>query len=180
MDGETIPVAARISVPRTPAERAAVEELFLAHEQRLGRYLAQMVREPALAEDLLQDTFVEALKSHEALQAADASAAWLFGIARNRALGALRKRRRYHAALARLRPRQYDSTDGEVVAALDLLERALAPEDRSLVLLRYLHGFDALELADMTASTPAAIRQRLSRARRRLLEAAGHNNRRRR
>jgi RNA polymerase sigma factor (sigma-70 family) len=52
------------------------------------------------------------------------------------------------------------------------MERTLSAEDRALILLRYLHEFDASELAAMTGLSSQAIRQRLARARKRLLTAA--------
>ncbi len=61
-------------------------------------------------------------------------------------------------------------TDSTLIVR-DLLARTLSPEDRSLIVLRYLHDFDANELAAMTDMTPDAVRQRLSRARRKLLDA---------
>ena len=61
--------------------------------------------------------------------------------------------------------------DAEVVAVHDLLARTLSPDDRALVLLRYLHDFEVSELAAMTGLTPEAVRQRLSRARARLRAA---------
>jgi RNA polymerase sigma factor (sigma-70 family) len=61
--------------------------------------------------------------------------------------------------------------DEAIVALLDLLERELAPELRALVLLRYVHGFQAAELAEMTGLSPDAVRQRLARGRTRLLAA---------
>ena len=139
-------------------------------ERRIGRYLAQMVRDRALAEDLLQDTFHDALRSRTQLAAVRNPEAWLFGIARHRALQALRRRRRFEAALNRLalrRPAQPETA--EIIAVRDLLERTLEPEDRALLLLRYLHDFNANELAEMTGLSAEAIRQRLSRARHRLV-----------
>jgi RNA polymerase sigma factor (sigma-70 family) len=65
--------------------------------------------------------------------------------------------------------------DEEIVAVRDLLARHLSPEDRALVLLRYLHDFDSRELAEMTGLTSEAIRQRLSRARARLVAAQVHD-----
>ena len=153
-----------------------VEQLFLACEPRLGKFLRQMVRDPALAEDLLQDVFHDAYRGREDLVRADNPTAWLYAIARNHALNALRRRRRARHAvemLARLRSAAPDRDDQEIMAVRDLLERHLSAEDRTLVLLRYLHGFDAIELAEMSGRSPAAVRQRLSRARRSLLEASG-------
>ncbi len=156
-----------------PVESPSVEGLFRAHAPELGRYLVAMVRDRALAEDLLQDTFQDALRSQEQLPRIENPRAWLYGIARHRALRALRGGRRLQRALLRLGPRERSGEgDEEVVALLDLLARELSPELRALVLLRHLHGFQAVELAEMTGLSPEAVRQRLSRAGARLLAAA--------
>lgn len=134
----------------------------------------QMVRERGLAEDLLQDTFHDAFRARAALTDHPDPEAWLFALARNRALAALRRRRRSVAAITRLSyrlPGRHDDAQ-EIVALHDLLERTLDPEERALLLLRYLHGFDATELAAMHDSTPEAMRQRLSRLRRRVIAAS--------
>ena len=52
------------SMTATTASKAPawVGSVFAANERRLGQFLVQMVRDRALAEDLLQDTFVAALQ----------------------------------------------------------------------------------------------------------------------
>jgi RNA polymerase sigma factor (sigma-70 family) len=97
--------------------------------------------------------------------------AWLYGIARHRALGALRRARRLQRAVVRLAGLREAAEEGDeaIVALLDLLERELSPELRALVLLRYVHGFHAAELAEMTGLSPDVVRQRLSRGRARLI-----------
>jgi RNA polymerase sigma-70 factor (ECF subfamily) len=173
-DDAVQPVGGPKAASALPAE--AVESLFHACEVRLGRFLAQMVGDRALAEDLLQDSFTEAFRCRDQLGEIENPEAWLFGIARNRALAALRRRRRFRAAFERLVPRSEPSErdDLELLALRDLLERTLAPDDRALLILRYLHGFDAVELAAMTGRTPEAVRQRLARAKARVIRAAGH------
>jgi RNA polymerase sigma-70 factor (ECF subfamily) len=183
MDGENV---ARRSGMRPDAAKAwaddqalrkTVEELFGACQRRVGRYLAQMVDDRALAEDLLQDSFHDALRSRAQLPGVRNPEAWLYGIARNRALQALRRRRRFARVLYRLGERSTATGyDEEIVAVRDLLARHLSREDRALVLLRYLHDFDSSELAEMTGLTSDAVRQRLSRARARLLAAQLHDN----
>ena len=165
------------AAPARPRDEAAerVGELFAVLERRIGRYLAQMVGDRALAEDLLQDTFHDALRARGQLDEVRSAEAWLYGIARHRALASLRRRRRFHRALARLERGYRWSLEEEpdVLAVRELLERCVRPEERALLVLRYLHGFDAPELAEMTGRTPEAVRQQLSRARRKLLAAAG-------
>jgi RNA polymerase sigma-70 factor (ECF subfamily) len=153
---------------------AAIEGLFLQCERRIGKFLVQMVRDRSLAEDLLQDTFHDAFRSRSQLFAASNPEAWLFATARNRALSALRRQRRSLLALARLPRAREQSERGaqEVVALHDLLERHLDPDERALLFLRYLHGFDAAELAEIVGISPEAVRQRLSRSRRKLIAAS--------
>jgi RNA polymerase sigma-70 factor (ECF subfamily) len=157
-------------VPEAPGLPPSVEALFRAHAPELGRYLVAMVRDRSLAEDLLQDTFCDALRAQEQLPRIDNERAWLYGIARNRALRALRGGRRLQRALGRLAGSREPvrEADEELFALLDLLERELSPELRALVLLRYVHGFQAVELAEMTGLSPDAVRQRLARGRARL------------
>jgi RNA polymerase sigma-70 factor (ECF subfamily) len=138
-------------------------------------FLAQLVRDRDLAQDLLQDTLLAAYTSRDQLGGVSNQEAWLFAIARNRALSANRRRRRGLRAVDRLRlaRREEASDPAEAAATRDLLERYLDPNDRALLILRYLHGFDSQELSEVFRMTPEAIRQRLSRLRHRLRLAAG-------
>lgn len=170
------PLPVRIRATGRQIEDAgAVElrEVFARCELRLGRYLAQMVKDRGTAEDLLQDTFHDAFKARDRLRKVENPEAWLFGIAHNRALNSLRKRRRFLTAVSRLTALARTSTeqDHEVVALRDLLERHLTPEDRALLLLHHLHGFSTAELATISARSPEAVRQRLSRARTKVVAA---------
>lgn len=164
--------------PPSSVSGDVVEALFHACEVRLGRFLAQMVGNRTLAEDLLQDSFYEAFRCRDQLGEVESPEAWLFGIARNRALAALRRRRRLRAALDRLiqRPEPSERDDLELLALRDLLERTLEPDDRALLILRYVHGFEATELAAMTGRSPEAVRQRLLRARARVVRASGRQS----
>lgn len=162
---------------RAAADAAVtIETAFLRCERRLGAFLVQMVGDRALAEDLLQDTFHDACRTARRTRGAEIenTDAWLFGIARNRALNALRRRRRFAATVDRLRQRPPEpvTEDTELVALRDLVERHLSPDERALLILRYVHEFNASELAAMTGQTAEAIRKRLSRARARIIEVA--------
>jgi DNA-directed RNA polymerase specialized sigma24 family protein len=68
-------------------------------------------------------------------------------------------------ALGRLGARPQEQPESaEVSDVMNTLERLLSPDDRSLVVLRYVHDFDATQLAALTGRSPAAIRKRLERA----------------
>jgi RNA polymerase sigma-70 factor (ECF subfamily) len=152
-------------------DQVRLEALFASSERRLGLFLRHMVRDPELADDLLQQTFVTALQTWPQLADVDNPEAWLFRVARNHALQALRRRRRWLRAVQRFATgitEQPNTDDAEALALRDLLIRELSPDDRSLVLLRYVHGYSGQELADVLGVSAAAVRQRLSRATRHL------------
>jgi RNA polymerase sigma factor (sigma-70 family) len=165
-----------MSAKPDPAEAdAAFDRLVEEHGRRVGLFLVQLVRDRELAEDLLQETLLAAFKDRRQLEAIVNQQAWLFAIARNRALDANRRGHRRRRALERLLlvRREPAADPAEAAAVRDLLERHLDANDRALLILRYLHGFDAQELSEVFRMTPEAIRQRLSRLRRRLRLAAG-------
>jgi RNA polymerase sigma factor (sigma-70 family) len=156
---------------------AELEELFRSHEPRLGQFLAQVVRDRSLAEDLTQETFLTAVRQRQQLASIQNPEAWLFRIARNRALHALRTRRRCQNALQRLACERRDSRPaqgadpGDAVAVRDHLARHLKPDERALLILRYVHGFQSNELGEIVERSPEAVRQALSRARRKLTKS---------
>jgi RNA polymerase sigma-70 factor, ECF subfamily len=160
---------------RGPAGDDGFEELVERLSGRLALFLAQLVRDRELARDLLQDTLLAAYTSREQLDGVANREAWLFGIARNRALNANRRDRRARRALDRLGQLRRDpiADPADAAATRDLLERYLDANDRALLILRYLHGFDSQELGEVFRMSPEAIRQHLSRLRHRLRVAAG-------
>jgi RNA polymerase sigma-70 factor (ECF subfamily) len=144
-------------------------------ERPLGRFLAQMIPDRALAEDVLQETFCVAWRQRDRIPREGVHRrGWLYAVARNTALQALRKQRRGRRALDALAsaPSGTDPMVGEALEMRDLLARTLGPADRSLFLLRYAHQFSAAELAAMTGLRPATVRKRLERAAAALRSAA--------
>ena len=161
---------------RTDHEHS-VEAQFRLHQPALRRFLYSMVRDRALADDLLQDTFVEALRHPDRLTVADDPRAWLFAVARSRALNAHRSTTRLRVAVERFASRREQRDEpvhhtSEEEAALALLD-GLDPATRALAILRWLHGFEAAELAEICGRNPAAVRKQLERARTKLVARLG-------
>jgi RNA polymerase sigma-70 factor, ECF subfamily len=160
------------SVVNAPSETSEneIEALFRRYEAPLGRFLAQVIGDRSQADDLIQETFLAAVREHHLLPSIENPEAWLFAIARNRALHALRTRRRAWNALRRLarERRKHEPDPEDAVAVRDYLARHLKPEERILLVLRYVHGYQSPELAEIVGRSPEAIRQELSRVTRRL------------
>jgi RNA polymerase sigma-70 factor (ECF subfamily) len=157
----------------------AFSTLVERHGPPLFRYLLRMVGNRALAEDLVQDTFATAYAHRGEFREPGSVRAWLFAIARNRALNALRDGQRVAAdsasvarELARL-PVSAANPEGEVLrlelrAEILAALRQLPPARRDVVVLRDLEGLSYAEIAAITDSTEGAVRVQVHRARRQL------------
>jgi RNA polymerase sigma factor (sigma-70 family) len=151
----------------------SVAALFARHEAEVGRFLVQFCGDRELAADLLQDTFLAVIASEHSLGRVENLRAFIYGIARLKALQSRRAWRRMMRACERLASRPVSTAPEplDVIYVRDLLARTLTPDDRALVLLSELHGFTSAELAASSGLTAPAVRKRLSRARARLRQA---------
>lgn len=159
------------------AAYAFVETLFARHHGEIYAFLVRMLRDPELAADLTQDTFVKAYRAYDALEAPGNARAWLYQIANRVALDELRRRR-----LVRLLPFTGQSRGSAPSAehlAMDArlsgeLQRALEriPErQRAALVLAELHELTGLELAAALGVSHDAARALLTRARESLRQA---------
>jgi RNA polymerase sigma factor (sigma-70 family) len=144
--------------------------LWEAHGQRIYRYLLRLTGERETAEDLTQETFLQAIRDlrRQAVPPVSESA-WLFRIATNRATDLFRRRRRI-AWLPFLADRHGGSTGdaAERVAEQDLVLQALRrlpPDTAAMLLLKDGEGFTTPEIAEMLGQNYEAVRKRLARAR---------------
>ncbi|MGH9774157.1 MAG: RNA polymerase sigma factor [Candidatus Acidiferrales bacterium] len=71
----------------------ALGAIFARYQNRLYRYLLRLVREPAEAEDLFQQTWLRVAERIRQYDARRSFEAWLFAVARNLAIDSLRRRR---------------------------------------------------------------------------------------
>ncbi|HYF77734.1 MAG TPA: RNA polymerase sigma factor [Symbiobacteriaceae bacterium] len=144
--------------------------LWEAHGQRIYRYLLRLTGERETAEDLTQETFLQAIRDLRRQVVPPVSeSAWLFRIATNRATDLFRRRRRI-SWLPFLADRHGGSTGdtAERVAEQDLVLQALRrlpPDTAAMLLLKDGEGFTTPEIADMLGQNYEAVRKRLARAR---------------
>lgn len=77
-------------------DESALAVLYRRWAARLLRYLERIVKEPAVAEELLQDTFIRVLDARERYAPEARFSTWLFHIARNLACNELARSRSRH------------------------------------------------------------------------------------
>ena len=157
-------------------EGAAVEELHDRYASLAFSLANRIVRDPLLAEEVVQDVFLQAWRDAELYDHDRGSVrAWLLVITRARALDRLRSLRARDARLALFRHsdgwRSYVSADqpldsiersqqGEVGAVLAIL----APEDQRLMALAFGEGLSHAEIADRLREPLGTVKTRLRRA----------------
>lgn len=151
------------------------------HRAALFHFARRLTGDDAAAEDVLQDTLVSALRHADQHRGEGSVRAWLFGIARRRAWDQRRRDRLEPTSDASLEVLGRAAGWGAEPAGPEArvgdreqLERALAalgPEDREVLLLRDVLGFDGEEAAQALGLGLAALKSRLHRARLRFAAA---------
>ncbi|BCJ39398.1 RNA polymerase sigma factor [Actinoplanes ianthinogenes] len=129
------------------------------------------------AEDVVQETYLRAWKSFGGFEGRSSVRVWLYRIATNVCLTAIRQRGR--RAVVEPIPDEIVTPEAAdpatVVAGRESLRLALIvglqclpPRQRAVLILREVLGFPAGEVADMLDTTVAAVKSSLQRARARL------------
>jgi RNA polymerase sigma factor (sigma-70 family) len=153
------------------------ELAYRAHAARLHAFLFRLSGRRDVADDLLQQTFVRLAERGPDLRPDSDLRAWLFTVARN----AHTSLRRSAPMLAEEPLESLASPPPDVEGRLLLgdVESALARlrvEDRELLLLVGVEGLEPFAVAGMLGLTQVALRQRLARARSRLLAELGRES----
>jgi RNA polymerase sigma-70 factor (ECF subfamily) len=152
--------------------------LYRAHGPDLLRYLRRRRCAGAggsSAEDLLQETFVQALRRSDAFAGARSPRAWLFGIARHVALTAARRTGPMQAldAVAISAGREPATDEDPRLDAVRSAISGLPDILREAIELRLREGLSYEEIADVLGIPVGTVRSRLHHALRRLREAVG-------
>jgi RNA polymerase sigma-70 factor, ECF subfamily len=142
----------------------------------LRRVARRWHREPADAEDLVQDTIVQALANAHQWQPGTDLRGWLYTIMRNRFYAGVTRSNRSTSALeqiarANLRPATESCELRLVLRDLLAALRRLPSNQRSAVLLIGVEGKSYGEAAETMGTSVGAVRSHLARGRERLRTA---------
>lgn len=162
-------------------EADAFDEVHTAFNVRLFTFLLRLSRRRDLAEDLLEETWLRLVQHARRLHGDTRLAPWLFTVARNLYVSYTRSRALEESMTSGamgLWPCGVASASPFDEAAASELERtieraltAMPAASREVLLLVGVAGLDQADAADICGITPAALRQRLHRARALLSEA---------
>ncbi len=152
-------------------ETAAYELFYDRHAQVVYSLLVRIVRERPIADELLQETFLQVWRNAEHYRGSGAAAAWLLRIARNRALDELRRQKaRPQRAQVELSQAEFgqplDRSGPDLQGHLDQrqVQQALAtlPEDqRTCLELGYFDGLTQREIAEQLNLPTGTVKSRM-------------------
>jgi RNA polymerase sigma-70 factor (ECF subfamily) len=153
-------------------DRAALEELYLIHFDRIYSYLHMSVGSRHDAEDLTTQTFVKMLESIGRFRWQSVPfSAWLFRIAHNLAMDHFRARRRWQPEedMPERDSGEEASAEEQALASigdtglLQLIGR-LSPEQRQVLTLKFVFRFSNGEAAAILGKTEGAVKSLQHRA----------------
>jgi RNA polymerase sigma-70 factor (ECF subfamily) len=164
---EAISAEAAAIVAAGTGDEAAFARIVASHHDDMRRLCVFVTRDMALADDAVQNAWSTAWRKLGTLRDPASLKPWLMRLAANEAKRLMKQRGRRSAVEGiAARPAVTAGIDPatgierlDVLAALERFE----PEDRALIALRYVFGFDATAIAAASGSTPDAVRQRLKR-----------------
>jgi RNA polymerase sigma-70 factor (ECF subfamily) len=153
-------------------DRAALEELYLIHFDRIYSYLHVSVGNKHDAEDLTTQTFLKMLESIGRFRWQSAPfSAWLFRIAHNLAMDHFRSRRRWQPEAEVPEPIDSEEPSAELEAMQsigresmrELIEK-LSPEQQQVLTLKFVFNFPNGDVAKILDKSEGAIKSLQHRA----------------
>ncbi len=161
-----------------PAQPLDLERAFVEHRSELLGYARLRLRDPEMAQEALQETFVRALRSRLAFQPSRGNVrGWIFGIERRVVADLARAAAQAAPAVAAADPAQGDGPEAWAQAQdVERGLRRLSGEHLQVILEIYYRGTAPSELAARLGLPPGTVRSRLYYALRHLrqiLEEAG-------
>lgn len=166
-------------------DRAEFAQLIDTYSSSIYRLGLKMLGNPQDAEDVLQNTFMNALLHLSSFEGRSSIATWLYRIAANEALMLIRKKKPTFSLegsddadgqedIERIRPRQFadwsalpeeELLSGEGKTVLDAGIESLPESLRIVFILRDVEGLSIKETADALSLTETNVKTRLVRAR---------------
>lgn len=151
------------------------EAVYLEYFREIRRYLLGLSKDPALAEELTQETFFKALRSLRQFREGTDLRAWLYAIARNAYRSHLRKRRETAELPMDLPERGGVSLtdaleDREQAAAIHRCLHAMEEPYKEVFHLRVFGELPFRDIAGLFGKTESWARVTFYRAKRKIIQ----------
>jgi RNA polymerase sigma-70 factor (ECF subfamily) len=169
-------------------DKKALTELVKEYEQTIYNFAFKICRDPAKAENIMQETFFSMIKSLHQFDGKSKLSTWLYRIIANHCLMEVRKKKNRFVSLENDDDMVEDKyvTDwstlpyksienNELKKILDEAIKKLSPDYRIVFLLRDVEGLSTEETGKITELSVPAVKSRLHRARAFLTRHLNHD-----
>jgi len=152
----------------------AFESLYRCYYRRLTRFLEQVTRRRHVVDDVLDDTMMVVWLKAGSFNGSSRVSTWIFAIAYNKAMKALRQLGEpVHALPDNDAPGWTESPESELMKrqatlGVERLLARLSPEQRAVIELTYYYGYAYREIADIVGCPVDTVKTRMFHARRKL------------
>ena len=147
-------------------DETAFARIVAAYHDEMVRVCQVITRDADATNDAVQEAWAIAWRELPRLREPQRLRSWLIAIAANEARQALRRQRRQMVTeLPAEGPRDEEEGSRVWSGRIDLHNALahLSVDDRELLALRYVAGFDSAELSQLTGLSPSGTRARLQR-----------------
>jgi len=159
-----------IPLPLKEKQKMSVEEVFSVYGNMLYRTAYVMLRNRQDSEDVVQDTLIKYMEHRKGFQDGSHRKAWLLRVCINLCRNKLLFQSRHpQIELKELELIYQKEEDLYLMEALMELPKSL----KEVLLLHYVEGYLAKEIAEMLRLSEPAVKKRLERGRKKLKEAYG-------
>jgi RNA polymerase sigma-70 factor (ECF subfamily) len=146
----------------------AFEDLVRAYQADVWRFAYHFTRDRSMADDVTQDAFLRAFRFLKSFRGDSKFTSWLFRIARNCAMDALRQRT---GLAAKEPPPPLGPPDPQARLEIETALAAVSAEHREPFLLIEVFGLSYQEAADVLNVRVGTVKSRMHRARRAMMAA---------
>jgi RNA polymerase sigma-70 factor (ECF subfamily) len=176
-------------------DTAALEILYDRHAATVFNLISRIVRDPAVADELLQETFWQLWKQADRFRQDGSAAAWIYRIARNKSLDQLRRQKVRPQPVQTANETEEEALWSQVpsddIGVEPLAERRHADEhvhqalteipdeQRQCLELAYFEGMSQRQIAEHTATPLGTVKTRIKigmEKLERILQARGYRS----
>jgi RNA polymerase sigma-70 factor (ECF subfamily) len=166
-------------------DRPSLQALYSRHKVRVFRYVLRLIGDAATAEDITSEVFLEVWRQADTFKAKSRVSTWILGVARYKALSALRRRPKEPVDERAANMVTDDAEDPEAMVQREergMIVRTclskLSVIHREVLDLVYYHEKSVKEVAEIVGVPESTVKTRMFYARKRMeamLESAGVN-----
>src|SRR2546426_7286551 len=167
---------ARLLARLRQGDPEAGQQLVRDYYPGVYRYLVYLTGRPELAEDLTQETFLQAWRRLDTFEGRAPLRLWLHRIAHREFLQALRSQRPHTSLEEIAEPSAPPAADWTGSMELRDAIRKLPVEEGEVVVLHYLHGYSCQEIAQIVRAPVTTVKYRLMAARAHLQRELGEGD----